>query len=227
MLVMREFHGEDAVTQRREDLRVGDVDRAFVAERLKCAVDEGRLSLGEYDERLRDAYLAKTYSDLDRLLGDLPGLAAPPPNGQLNPTGVGTGPSAVAPAVADAGPGYGQHHMGAFGLGFLSGLPRWLAAFWVFWLAVVALNMFIWLVTGADQYFWPVWVGGPWGIALVFLTLFRLTARATERDSVRSAREEMRASRRADRDERRAARYERHAQRYARRVERRRARREL
>jgi Domain of unknown function (DUF1707) len=57
---------------RREDLRAADADRAFVAERLKAAFDEGRLSMSDYDERLQFAYKATTYGDLDRVLADLP-----------------------------------------------------------------------------------------------------------------------------------------------------------
>src|SRR5262245_47581179 len=56
------------------DLRAGDADRERVAERLRTALDEGRLNLYEYDERLRDAYAAKTYSELDALVGDLPSV---------------------------------------------------------------------------------------------------------------------------------------------------------
>jgi hypothetical protein len=57
---------------RREDLRAGDADRTFVAGRLKTALDEGRLSVSDYDERLQQAYSATTYGDLDRVLADLP-----------------------------------------------------------------------------------------------------------------------------------------------------------
>ena len=59
------------------DLRAGDADRERVAERLRLALDEGRLNLHEYDERLRDAYGAKTYSELDALLADLPNVTPP------------------------------------------------------------------------------------------------------------------------------------------------------
>ena len=44
----------------------------FVAERLKAALDEGRLTLDEYDDRLQETYAAKTYGDLKALLADLP-----------------------------------------------------------------------------------------------------------------------------------------------------------
>ena len=65
----------------RDQMRAGDADRERVVERLRTALEEGRLELHEYDERLQGAYSAKTYGDLDALLTDLP-LAAP-----LVPTG--------------------------------------------------------------------------------------------------------------------------------------------
>jgi hypothetical protein len=71
---------------RREDLRAGDADRAFVAGRLKVALDEGRLSVDDYDERLRQAYAATTYGDLDRVLADLP-VTIPEEEAQLMPAG--------------------------------------------------------------------------------------------------------------------------------------------
>ncbi len=60
------------MAERRTDIRAADVDRKFVAERLKVALDQGRLSLSEYDERLATIYAAKTYGDLDVVLADLP-----------------------------------------------------------------------------------------------------------------------------------------------------------
>jgi len=60
------------VAERRTDIRAADVDRQFVADRLKVAMDQGRLSLAEYDERLAQIYAAKTYGDLDAVLADLP-----------------------------------------------------------------------------------------------------------------------------------------------------------
>ncbi|MDP9799157.1 signal recognition particle GTPase [Catenuloplanes nepalensis] len=57
----------------REEMRAADGDREAVAERLRAALNEGRLDLAEFDERLGRAYAAKTYGDLDGLLSDLPG----------------------------------------------------------------------------------------------------------------------------------------------------------
>lgn len=59
--------------------RAADADRERVAQRLRLAVDDGRLSLTEYDDRLRAAYAATTYADLHRVTSDLPEL----PDAQL------------------------------------------------------------------------------------------------------------------------------------------------
>ncbi|GAA4610940.1 DUF1707 SHOCT-like domain-containing protein [Saccharopolyspora hordei] len=56
----------------RGSMRAADGDRDAVAERLRAALDEGRLSLTEYDERLRRAYAATTFGELDPLVADLP-----------------------------------------------------------------------------------------------------------------------------------------------------------
>ena len=56
-------------------LRAADVDREFVAEQLRNALNEGRLTLTEYDDRLQEAYAARTYGDLKGLLSDLPDVA--------------------------------------------------------------------------------------------------------------------------------------------------------
>lgn len=60
----------------RDLIRVSDADRAAVADRLRTAVDEGRLTVAEYDDRLRLAYAAVTYGDLAPLTRDLPASPA-------------------------------------------------------------------------------------------------------------------------------------------------------
>lgn len=55
-------------------LRISDADRAATAERLRIAVAEGRLDLAEYDARLRSAYAATTYGELEPLTADLPAV---------------------------------------------------------------------------------------------------------------------------------------------------------
>src|SRR5690348_7530358 len=56
----------------RRAKRAGDDDRAGVADELRVALDQGRLELHEYDDRLQRAYVAKTYAELDELVHDLP-----------------------------------------------------------------------------------------------------------------------------------------------------------
>lgn len=50
----------------------GDADRDRAVNVLKEAFTEGRLRQEEYEERIGDAYRARTYADLDRLTADIP-----------------------------------------------------------------------------------------------------------------------------------------------------------
>ncbi|MFF0519960.1 DUF1707 domain-containing protein [Actinomadura nitritigenes] len=66
------------------EMRAGDADRDRVAQVLRDAAGEGRLTLDELDERLDAVYAAKTYADLEPLTRDLPATgadAAPAPLG--------------------------------------------------------------------------------------------------------------------------------------------------
>ena len=61
-------------------LRAGDQDREHVAEVLREACVEGRLSVTELEERLEGAFAARTHGELDALIRDLPrGLHRGPP----------------------------------------------------------------------------------------------------------------------------------------------------
>ena len=62
-----------------DQLRISDADRHRVAEVLREAAGEGRLEMGELDERLEATYAAKVYADLVPIVVDLPGnqLALP------------------------------------------------------------------------------------------------------------------------------------------------------
>lgn len=137
--------------------RAADADRAKVADRLRIALDEGRLTLDEYDERLQRAYAAKTYGELDDLLADLP-VPASAERSQVVPAAV-TEPAATVAADAP-----GSRDLG-----------RWLAGVWGAWLIAVLVNVIIWLAVslGNDEwiYPWPVWVAGPWGAVLLAITI--------------------------------------------------------
>jgi hypothetical protein len=109
------------------DLRASDHDRDRVAEVLRQAAGDGRLTLEELDERLTAVYAAKTYGDLEPITRDLP---------------IG-GPPAAAPAMAPAVPAAGRiggRATSSVGVGIMGGFSRrgtWVApraftavAFW-------------------------------------------------------------------------------------------------
>ena len=60
-------------------MRAADADRERVAGVLREAVAQGRISFDELDERLDQAYSAKTYADLEAITRDLPAPGAVTP----------------------------------------------------------------------------------------------------------------------------------------------------
>lgn len=90
-------------------MRAGDADRDRVAQVLRDAAGEGRLTLDELDERLDAVYAAKTYADLEPLTRDLPA------------TGAGTAPAPLGGAdwrPVDGAPSWSS------GIGVMSGFTR-------------------------------------------------------------------------------------------------------
>lgn len=67
------------MTDPSRQVRISDNDRQAAAERLRAAQSEGRLPLGEYDERLGRLYQAVTWEDMDQLFFDLPNPAQQQP----------------------------------------------------------------------------------------------------------------------------------------------------
>jgi hypothetical protein len=124
-----------------DEMRAGDSERQAVADRLKAALDEGRLDLHEYDERLQRAYAAKTYGDLNGLVTDLPGTI-PAQRSRLEPR---QPPSAPQPATG----GQETHRSG--GRPFLTSYG-----------GVVLVCVVIWAISclssGEFVYFWPGWM---------------------------------------------------------------------
>lgn len=137
----------------RDQMRAADGDREQVADRVRQALDEGRLTLDEMDERLRLVYQAKTFGDLDRIVADLPTTAAVA-DSQVVPAN-----SKPVPSRIEASPK----------------LPVWLSYLWRLWLVVVVINVVIWFIVsvaaGELVYFWPIWVAGPWGALNVGLMI--------------------------------------------------------
>lgn len=83
------------------NVRASDTDRHQVADRLRDAAAEGRLTLDELEERLEGVYSAKTYAELEPYTHDLPAQSAdgsPAPAGTLQRVG-GTPAHAVSVAI--------------------------------------------------------------------------------------------------------------------------------
>ena len=59
------------------ELRIADADRDRTVERLRAAAAEGRLDPDELEERVSNALSARTQSDLDAVLRDLPAPHVP------------------------------------------------------------------------------------------------------------------------------------------------------
>lgn len=140
----------------RDMMRAADEDRQQVVDRLQAALEEGRLKLDEFTERVGQALQAVTYADLAKVHADLP---APGPGGQV-------APAAPAPAPAPAGAAAGQvAERSAF-----AELPGALKVLWTIWGAAVSINIVVWvlvMVTTVNWvYPWPLWVAGPAGAAL-------------------------------------------------------------
>lgn len=61
----------------RKQFRASDTDREQVARVLQQAMSEGRITMGELEERLHDVYAAKTLGELEPVTADLPDVTTP------------------------------------------------------------------------------------------------------------------------------------------------------
>ncbi|MFD6564527.1 DUF1707 domain-containing protein [Micromonospora profundi] len=173
----------------RDGMRAADADREAVADRLRAALGEGRLDLNEYDERVQNAYAARTYAELDALLVDLPPVAPAERSAVVPATPPAEPPSVV---VGD------QSVVGGV-------TARWLAEVWLPYLQVIGIVVAVWGVTsmlsGELLYFWPAWVAGPWGAVLVVRTVTGLAGGEPRRQAIE--RERKRERKRLKRERRR------------------------
>ncbi len=126
----------------RHRMRAADADRERVAEQLRSAHADGRLDLAEYDERVQQAWAARTYGDLDALTVDLPQARRPTSK-------VGSEMRQPHPQCRN-GRG-GRVTVSAWAGASLINLMIW---------AVVCLSTVSWI------YPWWMWVAGPWGAVL-------------------------------------------------------------
>ncbi len=134
----------------RQEMQASDHDRQDVVDRLRDALEDGRLKMDEFEDRVGLAYQAVTYGDLAPLHADLPAV------------GSMTEREAAPPALALPACVRWQ--------GILADLPTTLKVLWTIWLTALLINMVVWaLVSGTTAhlvYPWPLWVAGPYGAAL-------------------------------------------------------------
>ncbi|MEV4768919.1 DUF1707 SHOCT-like domain-containing protein [Micromonospora humida] len=185
-----------AGTHGRERMRAADADREATAERLRVALEEGRLDLHEYDERLQQTYGAKTYAELDTVLADLPAPAsaqrsALAPLDPEAPAVSGSGESVPDREVTPEPPVTGGTVVGE-PVPVGAGSGRWPVEVWVPWLRVAALLTAIWAISSVGSrellFYWPVWALGPWGVLLLLRTTGGLAGGAPVRRAARDTR---------------------------------------
>ncbi|HEY0530215.1 MAG TPA: DUF1707 domain-containing protein [Actinoplanes sp.] len=150
--------GRRASEQQLETLRAADTDRQKIADQLKAALDEGRLSLLEYDDRVGQAYAARTYADLLTLVDDLPR------------PGVSAAEVAARRAADDRRAA--------------RRMPTALIVLWTIWSALAAVNLVVYVLvvvgTSDNIYPWPIWMLVP-GVALGAVTVGVQAARKQPR----------------------------------------------
>jgi hypothetical protein len=123
---------------RRASLRASDADRERFVAALGQHHAEGRLTAEELSERIEQAYLAKTFGDLDALGSDLPPIGQP----LAQPT---------RPAGADRPPP--TRPPGPSRAAARSSFQRQLLMFGL----IAGMLVAIWALTNFGGYFWPVW----------------------------------------------------------------------
>lgn len=122
-----------------------DAERDTVADRVRTAYAEGRLTGEELDQRLTQALRARTRGALLPVTADLPPAGA----------------HRTAPALAPMAPASAARRRG-------------MQVNWPVYAASAAVCLGIWATVallGGGTYFWPLWVLIPWGPVLAVGTL--------------------------------------------------------
>ncbi len=90
------------------NVRVGDADREAVAAQLREHYADGRLTLEELNERLDQAFAAKTRADLNTALRDLPYVSRPFTGVSAGGAGTSAWPAEPSRSGWGHGTGYGR-----------------------------------------------------------------------------------------------------------------------
>jgi len=139
-------------------IRASDDDRERTVALLREHHAAGRLTVEEFNERMDQAYAAKTLGDLDELMTDLPAIDLYRlPDASL--------PSHYRRQIPGAGSIQAAAGVGGLAWGHGRFSPVWAAA-WGSWFSVTLLCFVIWALSGAG-YLWPLWISGPWGAIMI------------------------------------------------------------
>lgn len=139
-------------------IRASDEDRDRAASLLREHHAAGRLDADEFNERLDQAYRAKTLGDLDEIMSDLPAIDLYRlPDAVLRRRGRPT-PGAGSLIEASARSGALARH---------SRFSQAWAVAWTTWFTVSLVCFVVWALNGAGGYLWPLWVAGPWGAVML------------------------------------------------------------
>jgi hypothetical protein len=140
------------VSDAQPELRVSDADRQQVVDRLRDETANGRLTLDEFDERVGDAFAARTRSELEHVLRELPAVWTPPNE-----------PATRVDTLAPVGPAGPMGPLDEMDLPpqleararrrYRAAVRNEAAGF----IAANATCITVWAMTGA-HYFWPAWV---------------------------------------------------------------------
>ena len=159
---------------RETRMRASDHEREEVVAILRVALQDGRLKMDEYVDRMGKAYEALTIGELALLHDDLPAA-----RGVVAKPAAVPQPPAVSIAQEYAASMRGGRH-GAF-----SDLPTALKVLWTIWFMAVSINVVVWmlvlLTTASVPYPWPLWVAGPSGAALFGVSAPVLKSRRAKR----------------------------------------------
>lgn len=123
------------------DLRIGDAERDATAALLAHHFAAGRLSRSEFDERTEQVLVARTRSQVDHVVVDLPSTP-------------GERPSTALDAAGDAEDSPGR------------AAAQWRRGMLAPWMVFSVFFVVLWAVTGGG-YFWPMWPIMGWGIGVV------------------------------------------------------------
>ncbi|GAB3218855.1 hypothetical protein GCM10027447_00260 [Glycomyces halotolerans] len=142
-------------------VRISNAERERAIEQLREALEEGRIELSEFDERSKATYEAKTNAELDLVFQDLPVSRAHDSSVHtidLTPEERAEREAAVRERVEGGG-------------SRLSGMTQ--ALIWVS-CTTLPIWLFVLLITGETQGFWPFW-------AIISLGAITLAQKLTSR----------------------------------------------